>query len=53
MKHYKYSTANQLWNAGATEVQRLNPGGKVEEHESQLPGGINLDESALNAEQKE
>ena len=27
MKQDKYSTANQLWNAGVTEVQQLNPGG--------------------------
>ena len=28
MKQDEYSTANQLWNAGSTEVQQLlNPGG--------------------------
>ena len=27
MKQDEYSSANQLWNAGATEVQQLNPGG--------------------------
>ena len=27
MKQDEYSTANKLWNAGATEVQQLNPGG--------------------------
>ena len=27
MKQDEYSTANQLWNAGATEMQQLNPGG--------------------------
>ena len=26
MKQDEYSIANQLWNAGATEVQQLNPG---------------------------
>ena len=26
MKQDEYSTANQLWRAGATEVQQLNPG---------------------------
>ena len=26
MKQDEYSKANQLWNAGATEVQQLNPG---------------------------
>ena len=26
MKHDEYSTANQLWRAGATEAQQLNPG---------------------------
>ena len=25
MKQDKYSSANQLWNGGATEVQQLNP----------------------------
>ena len=25
MKQDEYSTANQLWNAEATEVQQLNP----------------------------
>ena len=25
MKQDEFSTANQLWNAGATEVQQLNP----------------------------
>ena len=25
MKQDEYSTANQLWNAGVTEVQHLNP----------------------------
>ena len=27
MKQDEYSRANQLWNAGATEVNPLNPGG--------------------------
>ena len=27
MKQGEYSTANQLWNADATEIQQLNPGG--------------------------
>ena len=27
MKQDEYSTANKLWNAGATVVQQLNPGG--------------------------
>ena len=27
MKQDQYSTANQLWNAGATEIQQLNPCG--------------------------
>ena len=27
MKQDEYSTANQLWNAGATKVQQLNAGG--------------------------
>ena len=27
MKQDEYSTANQLWNSGATVVQQLNPGG--------------------------
>ena len=27
MKQDEYSTANQLWNGGATEVQPLNPDG--------------------------
>ena len=26
MKQGKYSTANHLWIAGATDVQQLNPG---------------------------
>ena len=26
MKQDEYSIANQLWNAGATEVQQLKPG---------------------------
>ena len=26
MKQDEYSTAYQLWNAGATEVEQLNPG---------------------------
>ena len=27
MKQDEYSSANQLWNIGATKVQHLNPGG--------------------------
>ena len=30
----EYSTANQLWNAGATEVQQLNPGGPTKDRSS-------------------
>ena len=26
MKQVEYTTANQPWNAGATEIQQLNPG---------------------------
>ena len=34
MKQDEYSTANQLWNAGATEVQQLNPGGSTKDRSS-------------------
>ena len=27
MQQDEYSTANQLWNAGVTEIKQLNPGG--------------------------
>ena len=44
MKQDEYSTANWLWNAGATEVQQLNPGGSNQRHH-QTPA--NLTESFM------
>ena len=39
MKQDEYSTANQLWNAGATEIQQLNPGGPTKDRQ-QGPGNL-------------
>ena len=44
MKQGKYLTANHLWNAGATEVQQLNPGGP-DQWQNQAPA--NLTESFM------
>ena len=43
MKQDEYSTAKQLWNAGAAEVQQLNPGESDQRQTSQqekLPSAI-------------
>ena len=48
MKQDEYSTANKFWNAGAKEVQQLNPGEpdqrqimmKCKHHESHITFGI-------------
>ena len=42
MKQDQYATANQLWNAGTTEGQQLNPGGPTKGRSS---GPANLTES--------
>ena len=41
MKQDEYSTANQLWNAGTTEVQELNPGGP-DQRQIIRPSQLNL-----------